>query len=43
MIEIHKKYINLFKEKLYISNYGFLWVDFFKGLIIETLLYNFLR
>ena len=30
MIEIHKKYISWWKEKLNISNYGLLWITFIK-------------
>ena len=37
MIEIHKKYINWWKEKLNLSNYGLLWITFIKGLIIGIL------
>ena len=41
MIEIHKKYIDWFKKKLNISDYGVLWVTFFKGLFIGLLIYHF--
>ena len=30
MLEIHKKYISWWKEKLNISNYGMLWITFIK-------------
>ena len=42
MIELHKKYINLCKEKLNLSDYSILWVTFIKGLIIGFLIYHFL-
>jgi len=38
----HKKYINWWKKKLNVSDYGMLWVVFFKGLIIGLLIYNFI-
>ncbi len=41
MIEIHKKYISWWKEKLNISNYGLLRIIFIKGLIIGIFLYHF--
>ncbi len=41
MLEIHKKYINWWKEKLNIPNYGLLWITFIKGLIFGILLYHF--
>ncbi len=41
MIEIHKKNINWWKEKLNISEYGMLWLSFIKGLIIGLLIYHF--
>jgi len=40
MIEIHKKYISWWKEKLNISNYGLLCITFIKGLIIGIFLYH---
>ncbi len=42
MIELHKKYINWWKEKFNISEYALLWISFFKGLIIGFLIYHFL-
>ncbi len=41
MINIHKKYINWWKNLLNISDYGLLWVSFIKGLIIGLLIYHF--
>tara|TARA_Y100000590_G_scaffold447398_1_gene582602 strand:- start:251 stop:385 length:135 start_codon:yes stop_codon:yes gene_type:complete len=41
MIEIHKKNINWWKEKLNLSEYGMLWLSFIKGLIIGLLAYHF--
>ena len=41
MLEIHKKYISWWKEKLNISNYGLLWITFIKGLVFGILLYHF--
>tara|TARA_B100001540_G_scaffold300275_1_gene305586 strand:- start:197 stop:331 length:135 start_codon:yes stop_codon:yes gene_type:complete len=41
MIEIHKKNINWWKEKLNMSDYGMLWLSFIKGLIIGLLAYHF--
>ena len=38
MIEIHIKYLSLWKEKLNISNYELLWITFIKGLIIGIFL-----
>ena len=42
MFEIHKKYINWWKEKLNVSEYGMLWLAFMKGLIIGLLVYHFI-
>ena len=42
MIELHKKYINWFKEKLNMSDYTLLWLSFIKGLIIGLLVYHFI-
>ncbi len=41
MIELHKKYINWFKAKVKISDYGILWITFIKGLIVGILIYHF--
>ena len=41
MIELHKKYIHWFQEKFNISNYGVVWIAFFKGVIL-TMLIDFL-
>ena len=41
MINLHKKYIECWKIKLNISNYGIIWVSFIKGLIIGLLIYHF--
>ena len=41
MIELHKKNINWWQEKLNMSNYGMLWISFIKGLIIGLLIYHF--
>ena len=42
MIEIHKKYINWWREKLNLSSYGLLWITFIKGLIVGVLYIIFL-
>ena len=42
MIQIHKKYIDWWKQKLNISEYGLLWLSFVKGLIIGLLIYHFI-
>jgi len=42
MIEIHKKYINWWKQKLNLSDYSILWIAFIKGIIIGLLIYHFL-
>ena len=42
MIELHKRYINWWKEKLNMSDYAMLWLAFIKGLIIGLLIYHFL-
>ena len=42
MIELHKKGVNWFKEKLNMSDYSLLWLSFIKGLIIGLLIYHFL-
>ncbi len=41
MIELHKRYINWWKEKLNMSDYAMLWLAFIKGLIIGLLVYHF--
>jgi len=41
MIELHKRYINWWKEKLNMSDYAMLWLVFIKGLIIGLLIYHF--
>ena len=41
MIELHKRYINWWKEKLNMSDYATLWLTFIKGLIIGLLVYHF--
>ncbi len=41
MIEMHKKYIDWWKQKLNISDYAVLWVTFFKGIFIGLLIYHF--
>ncbi len=35
----HKKYIEYWKKKLNVSDYGILWIAFIKGLIIGLLIY----
>ena len=37
----HKKYIEWWKKKLNVSDYGILWISFTKGLIIGLLIYHF--
>ena len=39
--EILAKYINWWKEKFNLSEYGILWISFIKGLIIGLLIYHF--
>jgi len=41
MIQMHKKYIEWWKEKLNVSDYAVLWVTFFKGIFIGLLIYHF--
>jgi len=41
LIDWHKKYIEWWKKKLKISNYGIVWISFIKGLIIGLLIYHF--
>ena len=40
-IDWHKKYIEWWKKKMKISNYGIIWISFIKGLIIGLLIYHF--
>ena len=40
-IDWHKKYVEWWKKKLNISNYGIFWISFIKGLIIGLLIYHF--
>ena len=40
-IDWHKEYIEWWKKKLKISNYGIVWISFIKGLIIGLLIYHF--
>jgi hypothetical protein len=42
MIKLHKRYIDWWKEKLNISNYGLLWISFIKGILVGMLIYHFL-
>ena len=42
MINLHKKYVEWWKQKLNISNYGMAWISFIKGLIVGLLIYHFL-
>ena len=41
MIEWHKRYIEYWKKKLNVSDYGVLWISFFKGIFIGLLIYHF--
>ncbi len=41
MIQMHKKYIEWWKEKLNVSDYAVLWITFFKGIFIGLLIYHF--
>ncbi len=38
LIDIHKRSIDREKRKLGISDYGLIWISFFRGLIIAILL-----
>ena len=40
-IDWHKKFLEWFKKKLNISNYGIAWIAFIKGLVIGLLIYHF--
>jgi len=42
MIKWHKRYIEYWKKKLNVSDYGVVWISFIKGLIIGLLIYHFL-
>jgi len=42
MFELHKKYILWWKKKLNISDYGIIWISFFKGLLLGILIYHFI-
>ena len=41
MINWHKRYIEYWKIKLNISDYGVVWVSFIKGILIGLLTYHF--
>jgi len=41
MINWHKRYVEWWKKKLNISDYGIAWISFIKGLIIGLLIYHF--
>ena len=41
MIEWHKRYIEYWKKKLNVSDYGVAWIAFFKGIFIGLLIYHF--
>ncbi len=41
MIIWHKRYIEYWKKTLNVSDYGVLWVSFFKGIFIGLLIYHF--
>ncbi len=41
MNKLHKKYLNWWKEKFNLTDYGILWISFIKGLIIGLLIYHF--
>jgi hypothetical protein len=38
LIELHKQSINREKQKLGISDYGMLWIFFFRGILIALIL-----
>ena len=42
MIEMHIRWMELWKSKLGISDYGVAWIAFLKGLVIGLLVYHFL-
>ena len=37
LIDLHKRYIEWWQRKLGISDYGLLWLSFFKGFLIALL------
>ena len=41
MINLHKRYIEYWKKKLNVSDYGVVWISFFKGILIGLLIYHF--
>ena len=41
MIEWHKRYIEYWKKKLNVSDYGVGWISFIKGIFIGLLIYHF--
>ena len=41
MIEMHIRWMEYWKSKLGISDYGVAWISFLKGLIIGLLVYHF--
>jgi len=41
MINLHKRYIEYWKKTLNVSDYGTLWITFFKGIFIGLLIYHF--
>ena len=41
MINWLKRYIEYWKKKLNVSDYGAVWISFIKGIIIGLLIYHF--
>ena len=41
MIEMHIRWMEFWKSKLGISDYGVAWIAFLKGLVIGLLVYHF--
>ena len=41
MINWHKRYIEYWKKKLNVSDYGVAWISFIKGIFIGLLIYHF--
>ena len=41
MSEWHKRYIEYWKKKLNVSDYGVAWISFIKGIFIGLLIYHF--
>ena len=41
MIEWHKRYIEYWKKKLNVSDYGVAWISFIKGIFVGLLIYHF--